>query len=249
MPGTQGRVVVVTGGSKGIGRAVALRFAEEPASMVLMHYDPDEIDAERTVKDIESRGASAESLRIDVSSTTDVEKAFSDILSRHGRIDVLVNNAGITRDTLVMRMSEQDWDAVLAVNLKSVFNCSRAVVRTMAKQRSGRIVNIASVVGQIGNAGQANYAASKAGIMGFSKSVAKEMAGRGITVNVVAPGYINTEMTAGLPDKVKEGFLSQIPLGRIGSPEDVAEAVYWFSTDAAGYVTGQVLHVSGGMYM
>lgn len=243
------RVVVITGGSKGIGRAVALRFAAEGALTVLMHYDPDETDADRTIEEIQSLGGSAESLRIDVSSAGDVEKAFSDIVGRHGRIDVLVNNAGITRDTLVMRMNERDWDSVMAVNLKSVFNCSRAVVRTMAKQRSGRIVNIASVVGQIGNAGQSNYAASKAGMMGFSKSVAKEMAGRGITVNVVAPGYINTEMTAGLPEKVKEGFLSQIPLGRIGQPEDVAEAVYWLTTDAAGYITGQVLHVSGGMYM
>jgi 3-oxoacyl-[acyl-carrier protein] reductase len=188
-------------------------------------------------------------MKLDVSSMTSVEEAFSGIVENHGRVDVLVNNAGITRDTLVMRMKEQDWDAVLAVNLKSIFNCTHAVLRTMARQRSGRIVNISSVVGQIGNAGQANYAASKAGVLGFSKSVAKEMAGRGITVNAVAPGYIDTGMTSGLPDKVKKEFLSQIPLGRIGRPEDVAEAVYWLSTDAAGYVTGQVIHVSGGMYM
>lgn len=243
------RVVVITGGSKGIGRAVALRFAAEKADLVLIHYDPDEEDAGRTVAEIESLGAAAESMKLDVSSTKEVEEAFSGIVENHGRVDVLVNNAGITRDTLVMRMNEQDWDAVLAVNLKSVFNCTHAVLRTMARQRSGRIVTISSVVGQIGNAGQANYAASKAGILGFSKSVAKEMAGRGITVNAVAPGYIDTEMTSGLPDKVKAEFLSQIPLGRIGSPKDVAEAVYWLSTDAAGYITGQVIHVSGGMYM
>lgn len=243
------RVVVITGGSKGIGRAVALRFAAEKADLVLIHYDPDEEDAGRTVAEIESLGAAAESLKLDVSSTKGVEEAFSGIVENYGRVDVLVNNAGITRDTLVMRMNEQDWDAVLAVNLKSVFNCTHAVLRTMARQRSGRIVTISSVVGQIGNAGQANYAASKAGILGFSKSVAKEMAGRGITVNAVAPGYIDTEMTSRLPDKVKAEFLSQIPLGRIGSPEDVAEAVYWLSTDAAGYITGQVIHVSGGMYM
>jgi 3-oxoacyl-[acyl-carrier protein] reductase len=249
MSDTQSRVVVITGGSRGIGRAVALRFSREKASVVLIHYDPDESYAERTVKDIEAQGAAAESLKIDVSSVKDVDDVFTDIVGRHGRVDVLINNAGITRDTLLMRMNEDDWDAVLAVNLKSVFNCTRAVVRTMAKQRNGRIVNISSVVGQIGNAGQANYAASKAGIMGFSKSVAKEMAVRGVTVNVVAPGYIDTEMTSGLPDKVKDGFLSQIPLRRIGSPEDVAEAVYWLASDAAGYITGQVLHVSGGMYM
>jgi 3-oxoacyl-[acyl-carrier protein] reductase len=243
------RVVVVTGGSKGIGRAVALRFAGEKADLVLVHYDPDEEDAKRTVKDARSRGAEAESLRLDVSSFKGVEEAFSGIVEKHGRIDVLVNNAGITRDTLVMRMGEQDWDAVVSVNLKSVFNCTKAVLRTMAKQRNGRIVNISSVVGEIGNAGQANYAASKAGILGFSKSVAREMAGRGITVNSVAPGYIDTEMTSGLPGKVKEGFISQIPLGRIGRPEDVAEAVYWLSSDGAGYITGQVIHVSGGMYM
>jgi len=243
------RVVVITGGSKGIGRATALRFAEEKASMVLMHFDPDENDADRTVKDLRLRGAAAESLRVDVSSSGDVEKAFSDIIERYGRVDVLVNNAGITRDTLLMRMKEQDWDAVIAVNLKSVFNCTRAVVRTMAKRRRGAIVNISSVVGQTGNAGQANYSASKAGIMGFSKSVAKEVAGRGITVNAVAPGYIDTEMTAGLPDKVKQEFLSQVPLGRMGRPEDVAEAVYWLSSEAATYITGQVIHVSGGMYM
>ncbi|HDR15559.1 MAG TPA: 3-oxoacyl-[acyl-carrier-protein] reductase, partial [Desulfobacteraceae bacterium] len=237
------RIVVVTGGSKGIGRAVALRFAVEEAHIVLIHYDPDEEDAARTVREIESLGAAAESLRLDVSSFKDVEEAFSGIVKSHGGIDVLVNNAGITRDTLVMRMNEQDWDAVLAVNLKSVFNCTHAVLRTMARQRSGRIVNISSVVAQIGNAGQANYSASKSGILGFSKSVAKEMAGRGITVNAVAPGYIDTEMTSGLPEKVKEEFLSRIPLRRIGRPEDVAEAVYWLSTDAAGYITGQVIHV------
>ena len=243
------RFVVITGGSRGIGRAVAMRFAEERASMVLIHSSPDVTDVERTVEDVQSLGGSAERLRLDVSSYSDVERAFADIIDRHGRVDVLVNNAGITRDSIVMRMSEQDWDEVLSINLKSVFNCSKAVARSMARQRSGRIVNIASIVGHTGNAGQANYAASKAGITGFSKSIARELAGRGITVNVVAPGYIDTEMTAGLPDKVREELLSRIPLGRTGLPGDVAEAVYWLSTDAAGYITGQVLHVNGGMYM
>jgi 3-oxoacyl-[acyl-carrier protein] reductase len=162
---------------------------------------------------------------------------------------VLVNNAGITKDTLLLRMREEDWDAVLRVNLKSVFICTQAVVRQMIKQRIGRIVNISSVTGQMGNIGQSNYAASKAGIMGFTKTVAREVAARNITVNAVAPGFIDTEMTAVLPDKVKENFIQQIPLGRMGKPEDVAEAVHWLCSHAASYVTGQVIHVNGGMYM
>ena len=168
---------------------------------------------------------------------------------RHGRIDVLINNAGIARDTLLMRMSEEVWDVVIRVNLKSVFNCTQAVIRSMIKNKAGRIVNISSVVGQIGNPGQANYAASKAGIMGFTKSIAREVAGRGITVNAVAPGYIKTDMTESLPEKVRDSFLEQIPLKRIGEPKDVAEAVYWLCSEAAGYITGQVIHVSGGLYM
>ena len=183
-----------------------------------------------------------------MSSLEAVDALFSDILSRFEKVDVLVNNAGITRDTLLMRMSEDDWDSVIKVNLKSVFNCTRAVIRAMIKQRSGAICNISSVVGQIGNPGQANYSASKAGIIGFTKTVAREVAARGITVNAVAPGFINTEMTAVLSEKAKERFFQQIPLGRIGEPEDVAEAVYWLCSDAASYVTGQVIHVNGGMY-
>jgi 3-oxoacyl-[acyl-carrier protein] reductase len=178
-----------------------------------------------------------------------VEVLFQDILSRFEKLDVLVNNAGITRDTLLMRMSEDDWDAVMRVNLKSVFNCTHAVIRPMIKRRGGRIINISSVVGRIGNVGQANYAASKAGIIGFTQTVAREVAARGITVNAVAPGFIDTEMTASLPDRVKESFLEQIPLGRVGKPEDVAEAVYWLCSPAAGYITGQTIHVNGGMFM
>jgi 3-oxoacyl-[acyl-carrier protein] reductase len=178
-----------------------------------------------------------------------VEAFFKETLHRHGKVDVLVNNAGITRDTLLMRMSEGDWDAVLAVNLKSVFNCTHAVLPTMMKQRSGSIVSISSVVGRIGNAGQANYAASKAGILGFTRSVAREAAPRGIRVNAVAPCFIATEMTEGLPQKVKDSFMNQVPLGRIGQPEDVAEAVYWLCSDAASYVTGQTIHVNGGLFM
>ena len=244
-----GRVVIVTGGSKGIGRAVALKFVQEKAKICMVHYDPDESSSDETLNILTQQGIEAESHRVDVSSYGDVDALFDNILSRFGKVDVLVNNAGITRDTLLMRMSEEEWDTVIRVNLKSVFNCTHAVIRSMIKQRGGRIVNISSVVGRIGNAGQANYAASKAGIMGFTKTVAREIAGRGITVNAVAPGFINTEMTASLPDKVKESFLQQVPLGKMGEPEDVAEAVYWLCSDAAGYITGQTIHVNGGMFM
>ena len=178
-----------------------------------------------------------------------MEALFKETISRFGRIDVLVNNAGITRDTLLLRMGEDAWDSVIRVNLKSVFNCTQAVIRSMVKQRGGRIVNISSVVGVMGNSGQSNYAASKAGIIGFSKSIAREVAGRGVTVNVVAPGFVETDMTAVLSEKVKEAFLERIPLGRAGKPEDIAEAVYWLSSEGASYITGQIIHVNGGMYM
>jgi 3-oxoacyl-[acyl-carrier protein] reductase len=243
------RVVVITGGSKGIGRAIALKFAAERARIVLVHYDRDDSAADETLGLLAQLGSEAESHRLDVSSYEAVGDLFEDILARFKRVDVLVNNAGITKDSLLMRMTEGDWDAVIGVNLKSVFNITRHAIRTMVKQPGARIVNIASVVGQIGNAGQANYSASKAGIMGFTKTVAREVAARGITVNAVAPGFIDTEMTSSLPEKVKEGFLHQVPLGRMGQPEDVAEAVYWLCSDGAGYITGHVLHVNGGMLM
>jgi 3-oxoacyl-[acyl-carrier protein] reductase len=243
------RIVVITGGSRGIGRAVAVRFAEESPRLFLIHYDPDEVAAQETLRVLDKKGVEAQSRKLDVSSREAVGEYFSEIFEKFGRIDVLINNAGITRDNLFIRMSETDWDAVMRVNLKSVFNCTQAVLRSMLKRRAGRIVNISSVVGQIGNAGQANYAASKAGVMALTKSVAKEAASRGVTVNAVAPGFIDTEMTATLPDKVKETFLEQIPLGRMGKPEDVAEVAFWLCSDAAGYVTGQVIHVNGGMYM
>ncbi len=244
-----GRVVAITGGSRGIGRAVALKFAEEKANIVIVHYDPDESAADETLSSLRERSIEAESHKVDVSRYEDVEVLFQDILSRFEKVDVLVNNAGITRDTLLMRMSEEDWDAVMQVNLKSVFNCTHAVIRPMIKQRGGRIVNISSVVGRIGNVGQANYAASKAGIIGFTKTVAREVAARGITVNAVSPGFIDTEMTASLTEKVRESFLRQIPLGRAGRAEDVAEAVYWLCSPSAGYITGQTIHVNGGMFM
>ncbi len=244
-----GRVVVVTGGSKGIGRTVALKFAEERAKIIIVHYDPDESSSDDILNTLTQQGIEAASHRVDVSSYQDVQALFKEILSRFGKVDVLINNAGITRDSLLMRMSEDDWDNVIRVNLKSVFNCTQIVIRSMLKQRAGSIINISSVVGQIGNPGQSNYSASKAGIIGFTKSVAREVSGRGITVNAVAPGFIDTEMTASLPDRAKNSFLQQIPLGRIGKPEDVAEAVYWLSSDAANYITGQTIHVNGGMLM
>ena len=247
--GNTSRIVVITGGSRGIGRAVALKFAQEKPRIVIIHYDPDLEAAEETLRLLEEKGVESESYRLDVSSKGDVDARFKDIFSRLQRVDALINNAGITRDALLMRMSEEEWDTVIRVNLKSVFNCTQAVVRAMVKQRGGRIVNISSVAGQIGNPGQANYAASKAGIMGFTKTLAREVAGRGITVNAVAPGFIRTEMTEVLPEKVKESFLQLIPMGRPGEPEDVAEAVYWLCSDAAAYVTGQVIHVNGGLFM
>ncbi len=243
------RTVVITGGSRGIGRCIALKFSDEKANIVLVHYDPDESAAQETLDLLDGKGIQAESHKVDVSSFSHVDKLFAQIVDSYGKVDVLVNNAGITRDTLLMRMEEKDWDAVVNVNLKSVFNCTHAVIRPMIKRRSGWIVNISSVVGQIGNIGQANYSASKAGIMGFTKTVAREVASRGIRVNAVAPGFIETDMTASLPEKVREKFLEQIPLGRMGKPEEVAEVVYWLCSEGSSYLTGQVIHVNGGLYM
>ena len=249
MSDTDPRVIIVTGGSRGIGRAAALKFAEDNPKIIIVHYDPDDSCSNETLNILASMGVEAESHKVDVSSFEAVGALFKDILSRYKKIDVLVNNAGITRDTLLMRMSEDDWDTVIRVNLKSVFNCTRAIVRPMIKQRKGCIVNISSVVGQIGNPGQANYSASKAGILGFTKTIAREVAARGVTVTAVAPGFIDTEMTAVLSEKVKENLRLNIPLGRMGKPEDIAEAVYWLCSEAANYITGQVIHVNGGMYM
>jgi 3-oxoacyl-[acyl-carrier protein] reductase len=243
------RIVVITGGSKGIGRACCLRFAREGARIVFVHCDSDEIAANETLGLLEKMGVEARARKLDISSFDDVEEFFREVVREFQRVDVLVNNAGITRDALLMRMSEDQWDQALLVNLKGVFNCTKAAIRSMAKEKSGRIINISSVIGQIGNIGQSNYAASKAGIIGFTKSVARELASRGITVNAVAPGFINTEMTRRLPDKVREIFLDQIPMGRIGEPEEVAETVYWLASVGADYVTGQVIHVNGGLYM
>lgn len=249
MGNSDSRVVIITGGSRGIGRSIALKFAEEKARIIIVHYDPDENASNETLRILASEGVEAESHKVDVSLFEAADALCKSILSKFEKIDVLVNNAGITRDTLLMRMTEEDWDNVIRVNLKSVFNCTRAVIRAMIKQRRGCIINVSSVAGQIGNPGQANYAASKAGIMGFTKTVAREVAVRGITVNAIAPGFIDTEMTVGLPEKVKENFIRQIPIGRFGKPEDVAGAVNWLCSDAASYITGQIIHVNGGLYM
>jgi len=243
------RVVVVTGGSRGIGRAVAIRLAG-PGTKVYFNYSKsDRSDADATEKLIEAAGGSASSSRVDVTAPEDVQRFIGHIVEESGRIDVLVNNAGITRDGLLMRMKEDDWDRVLAVNLKGAFNFIQAVARPMLKQREGRIVNITSVVGVMGNAGQANYTASKAGLIGLTKTAARELASRGITANAVAPGFVDTAMTEGLTDKVKEAMLAQIPLKRMGKPEDIAETVAFLASAEAAYITGQVIHVNGGMYM
>ncbi|MGD8371821.1 MAG: 3-oxoacyl-[acyl-carrier-protein] reductase [Syntrophobacterales bacterium] len=244
------RVAVVTGGSKGIGRAIIMALAEPGLTVVFNHYDPpDDKAADETIQMARDKGCEIEGVRLDVSDYQAVQEFIKGVVERHDRVDILVNNAGITRDNLLSRLKEVDWDAVLAVNLKSVFNCTQAVARYMMKQRYGRVVSIASVVGAMGNAGQANYAASKAGIMGFTKSVARELASRNVTVNAIAPGFIETEMTAQLPEKAKEAFLAQIPLGRAGQPEDVAQLVKFLVSEEGSYITGQVIHLNGGMYM
>ncbi len=243
-----GKIAVVTGASRGIGKAIACRLAEEGAT-VIINYNGSAEKAEAVKREIEEKGGTAEAYQCDVS---DFEKcqAFMDwVIEQFGRIDILVNNAGITRDGLLMRMSEEDFDAVLNTNLKGTFHTTRFAARQMLRQRSGRIINMASVVGVAGNAGQANYAASKAGIIGFTKAAAKEMASRGITVNAIAPGFIETDMTGVLPEKVREETMKNIPAGTFGKPEDVAAAAAFLASTEAGYITGQVLHVDGGMVM
>jgi 3-oxoacyl-[acyl-carrier protein] reductase len=241
------KIVVVTGGGQGIGRSICLAFAQGKAKVIVL--DVNEEIATSVKKEIEQQGSEAAAAKADVSDAAEIRRVFDEIIEENTRIDILVNNAGITRDGLLVRMKEKDWDDVLKVNLKGAFNCSKASSRTMIKQRSGRIINIASVVGAMGNPGQANYVASKAGIIGLTKALAKELAPRGITVNAVAPGFIETEMTASLSDKVQAAMHDQIPLGRSGKPEDVAAAVAFLASDLAAYITGQVIHVSGGMYM
>ena len=242
------KVAVVTGASRGIGRAVAIKLASEGATVVI-NYNGSEDRALEVKKEIEENGGKAEIRQCNVSDYAACEEMFKEIISTLGSVDILVNNAGITKDGLLMKMSEEDYDAVLDTNLKGTFNCIRHVARQMIRQKGGRIINMSSVSGVLGNAGQANYSASKAGVIGLTKSVARELASRGITVNAVAPGFVNTEMTAVLSEKVKEGAVAQIPLGKFGEPEDIANAVAFLASDNARYITGQVLAVDGGMAM
>ncbi|GAA0808294.1 3-oxoacyl-[acyl-carrier-protein] reductase [Faecalicatena orotica] len=244
----EGKTAIVTGASRGIGRAVALKLAEEGAAVVI-NYNGSADRAEEVKNEIEKNGGKAEVMQCNVSDFQACENFIKEVTAKFGRIDILVNNAGITRDGLLMRMSEDDFDAVIDTNLKGTFNCIRFASRQMMKQRSGRIINLSSVSGVLGNAGQANYCASKAGVIGLTKSAARELASRGITVNAIAPGFIHTEMTEVLPEKVKEASVAQIPLGTFGEPEDIAEAAAFLASEKARYITGQVLCVDGGMAM
>jgi 3-oxoacyl-[acyl-carrier protein] reductase len=242
------RIAVVTGGSRGIGRAIAMTLAASGATVVV-NYQRNAAAADETVAAITAADGAAISIQADVSVSADVERLFKTVIDQYGTVDILVNNAGITRDTLLLRMKEDDFDTVIDTNLRGVYLCTKAALRPMTRARSGRIINITSVVGLIGNAGQSNYAAAKAGIIGFTRAVAREMASRGITVNAVAPGYIETELTAGLGEQVRAAILEAIPLGRLGTPQDVANLVCFLASDAAAYITGQTLTVDGGMVM
>lgn len=240
------RTVVVTGGSRGIGRAICLAFAG-PDTKVFFNYSS--TAAEETEKLVAEAGGSATGLRVDITSEEEVAGFFKTILGETGQVDVLVNNAGITRDGLLVRMKEKDWDDVIDINLKGVFHCTKIAAKAMLKKRYGRIINVSSLVGATGNPGQANYVASKAGIIGFTKAVARELASRNITANAVAPGFVETDMTALLPEKAKEVMITRIPLGRMGTPEDVSAVVAFLASESAAYITGQVIHVNGGMHM
>lgn len=241
------RLALVTGAARGIGRAVAIELAR--TCNIAINFNRSATEAEELVKEIESFGVKAAAFHADVSDRAQVEEMFKNIRESMGPVEILVNNAGVTRDTLLMRMKPEDWDEVISANLNSAFYCTREAIRDMSKARWGRIISVASVVGLIGNAGQTNYAASKAGIIGFTKSVAREYASRGITANAIAPGFIETRMTDGLKDDVKAAIAAQIPTGRMGRPEDVARAAAFFASDESAYITGQVLAVDGGMTM
>jgi 3-oxoacyl-[acyl-carrier protein] reductase len=241
-----GRVALVTGASRGIGRAIAHRLASQGATVVAAARGDHAADA---VADVVSKGGRAEAVSLDVTDAAAVERLPGEIVARHGRLDIVVSNAGIARDQLLMRMKRDDWDAVLATNLTATFVLAQAAMRPMLKQRGGRIIAVSSVVGQMGNAGQTNYAASKAGLIGFAKALAREVASRSITVNVVAPGMVDTDMTRAIAGKAHVDWTSQIPLGRLGTSDDVAAAVCFLASDEAAYITGHVLAVNGGMYM
>jgi len=243
----EGKVALVTGGAQGIGRAIALLFAREGAKVAISDINLEK--ARETCGEAESLGQEALAIAGNVAHAQEAEAMVQQTVEKFGRLDILVNNAGITRDQVLLRMKEEDWDLVMSVNLKGAFHCTKAALRPFLKQKAGKVVNIASVTGQMGNAGQANYAASKAGVIGFTKSIAREYASRNIQVNAVAPGFIDTAMSQAIPEKEREFLTKQIPLGRLGTPEDVAEAVLFLSSPAADYITGQVLNVNGGMFM
>ena len=244
----ENKVALVTGASRGIGRAIAERLAKDGAT-VIVNYNGSRDKAEAVVKEIEEAGGKAEAYQCSVADFAGVEEMMSYVIKTYGRIDILVNNAGITRDGLLMKMSEEDFDAVIATNLKGTFNCMRHVARQMIKQRGGRIINISSISGVMGNAGQMNYAASKAGVIGMTKTAARELASRGITVNAIAPGFITTDMTDVLSDSVKESLLAQIPMKAMGESADIAGTAAFLASDDAKYITGQVINVNGGMAM
>ncbi|MDP1511043.1 3-oxoacyl-[acyl-carrier-protein] reductase [Paenibacillus sp. CMAA1739] len=243
-----GKTALVTGASRGIGRSIALALAEAGAN-VAVNYAGSEAAATEVAELIRAKGVEAITVQANVGRAEEADQLIKDVIEAWGKIDILVNNAGITRDNLIMRMKEEEFDQVIETNLKGVFNCLKAATRPMMKQRSGRIINISSVVGVLGNAGQANYVAAKAGVIGLTKSSARELASRGITVNCVAPGFIDTEMTQVLADDLRDSMLSGIPLARLGRPEEIADVVLFLASDASSYMTGQTLHVDGGMYM
>ncbi|ADM69685.2 3-oxoacyl-[acyl-carrier-protein] reductase [Paenibacillus peoriae] len=243
-----GKTALVTGASRGIGRSIALALAEAGAN-VAVNYAGSEAAATEVAEQIRAKGVEAITVQANVGRADEADQLIKDVIGAWGKIDILVNNAGITRDNLIMRMKEEEFDQVIETNLKGVFNCLKSATRPMMKQRSGRIINISSVVGVLGNAGQANYVAAKAGVIGLTKSSARELASRGITVNCVAPGFIDTEMTQVLADDLRDNMLSGIPLARLGRPEEIADVVLFLASDASSYMTGQTLHVDGGMYM
>ena len=243
----KGKIAIVTGAAQGIGKVIALGLAKNGADIAVSDINEDSLSS--AVKEIEALGRKAIAVKMDVSSLKDCEEMVKKTIDAFGKVDILINNAGITRDTVLLRMKEEQWDQVIQVNLKGTFNCTKAVIRSMFKQKSGKIINISSVTGAMGNAGQANYSASKAAVMGFTKSIAREYAHCGITVNAVAPGFIKTAMTDAIPEKDRDAMISIIPAKRLGLPEDVADTVCFLASDMANYITGQVIHINGGMYM
>jgi 3-oxoacyl-[acyl-carrier protein] reductase len=243
----ENKIALITGGARGIGREIALCFAKEGADIAICDVNLDQ--AEEVAQEIKKLGRGYLSFKTDVTESQQVQAMIDKILDKFGKLDILINNAGITRDSLILRMTEEDWDKVIAVNLKGTFVCTKVASKVMLKQRSGKIINIASIIGIMGNIGQANYAASKAGIIGLTKSVAKELAPRGVCVNAIAPGFIKTEMTAKLPEEVQNKMLSAIPLGRFGEPKDVADLALFLSSGSSSYITGQVIQIDGGLLM